>query len=813
MKLIIVDDSEMIRNQLLRLIAARPEIEVVATASSEMLAIELILEKNPDAVILDLALAPGSGLRVLKAIRQAGSQARILVLTNSHDESFRQACARYDITGFFDKSMAVRECLDRLFSLLPAASAGHAGVPGIAAPDPTPAGDADNQGASAGQTRQLALALDLAPETVYIYDLDSRSNVYANRSWTDTFGYTPEETRIMGHELAVTLFHADDLHRVCEHHAAMRDAVDGEVRSIEYRCRTRGGEWRWLQSRDKPFARDGSGRVCRILGVALDISAQKDAEEQVRQMSRAVEQCAESIVVANIDARIEYVNEAFVAISGYSREEVLGQNPRMLASGKTPRASYAALWDALTHGHSWKGEFHNRRKDGSEYFEYASISPIRSPAGRVTHYVAVKEDITEKKCIARELDEHRHHLEGLVARRTEELTEAKHAAEAANRAKSSFLATMSHEIRTPMNAILGLTHLVRRDGADTRQMERLNRIEAAGQHLLSLIDGILDLSKIESGRLQLESVDFHLAGLLDNVASIVGEQARKKGLHLEVDPDSAPAWLKGDPTRLRQVLLNFAGNAVKFTEHGTIGIHASLIEDLGREVRLRFEVSDTGVGIAPEALPRLFTPFEQADRSTTRNHGGTGLGLAIAKKLAMLMDGDAGVDSTPGQGSRFWFTARMEKGAAPAHGPEAGVAGTDAEALIARHLRGHRVLVVDDEPVNREVAAVLLETAGLIVHQAGDGGDAVIMARDEAYTVIFMDVQMPRVDGLEATRRIRAIPGCEATPIVAMTANAFAEDKECCLDAGMNDFLVKPYRPEQMFAAMLRAVPGLASAS
>jgi CheY-like chemotaxis protein len=179
----------------------------------------------------------------------------------------------------------------------------------------------------------------------------------------------------------------------------------------------------------------------------------------------------------------------------------------------------------------------------------------------------------------------------------------------------------------------------------------------------------------------------------------------------------------------------------------------------------------------------------------------------------MLMDGDAGVDSTPGQGSRFWFTARMEKGAAPAHGPEAGVAGTDAEALIARHLRGHRVLVVDDEPVNREVAAVLLETAGLIVHQAGDGGDAVIMARDEAYTVIFMDVQMPRVDGLEATRRIRAIPGCEATPIVAMTANAFAEDKECCLDAGMNDFLVKPYRPEQMFAAMLRAVPGLASAT
>lgn len=805
MKLVIVDDSEMIRNQLLRLIADRPEISVVGTAGAEILAIELILEKKPDAVILDLALAPGSGLRVLEKIRAAGSQAQVLVLSNNHGDSFRQACEKHGVVGFFDKSMAVYECLDRLYSLQPSSAA----EAGSLSPPPDRPADIELAPAVGEQSDMAIRALELVPETVYIYDLDTKSNVYANHHWTDTFGYTPKETRILGHEMAATLFHPDDLQGICEHHAAMRDAADGEIRTIEYRCRTRAGAWCWLESRDKAFARDGNGRVVRILGVARDISAQKSAEESIRQMSRAIEQCAEGVVVANLDARIEYVNEAFVAISGYSREEVLGRNPRMLASGKTPRASYVALWDALTHGRAWKGEFHNRRKDGSEYFEYASISPIRGADGKITHYVAVKDDITERKRIARELDEHRHRLEEMVALRTSELTEAMLVAETANRAKSSFLATMSHEIRTPMNAILGLTHLVRRESTDTRQVERLGRIEAAGRHLLSLIDGILDLSKIEAGGLQLEHIDFNLGSLLDNVASIVGEQARQKGLRLEVDPDSAPTWLKGDPTRLRQALLNFAGNAVKFTDRGTIAIRVSLIEDLGSEVRLRFAVSDTGVGVAPEALARLFTPFEQADRSTTRNHGGTGLGLAIARKLAMLMDGDAGVESEPGRGSRFWFTARLEKGAAMVHAPAMRPAGADAEALIARHLRGHRVLVVDDEPVNREVAAALLEEAGLKVDAAADGGDAVIMARATAYTAIFMDVQMRQVDGLEATRRIRAIPGRETTPIIAMTANAFAEDKERCLDAGMSDFLVKPFLPEQMFAALLRAVPGL----
>ncbi|MDO8958604.1 MAG: ATP-binding protein, partial [Rhodocyclaceae bacterium] len=278
-----------------------------------------------------------------------------------------------------------------------------------------------------------------------------------------------------------------------------------------------------------------------------------------------------------------------------------------------------------------------------------------------------------------ELDLHRHHLEKLVELRTEELSLAKTQAEAANRAKSAFLANMSHEIRTPMNAILGLAHLLQRDGVTPAQADRLAKIDNAGRHLISIINDILDLSKIEAGRLQLESADFHLSAILDNVASIIGQAARDKGLQIEIDPDGVPLWLSGDATRLRQALLNYAANAVKFTEHGTIRLAARLLEEIGDELLVRFEVADSGIGIAPEKLTNLFQAFEQADVSTTRRYGGTGLGLAITRRLALLMGGAAGVDSAPGRGSTFWFTARLQRGhgimpAAPA--ADAAVAGT-----------------------------------------------------------------------------------------------------------------------------------------
>ncbi|MCK6374269.1 MAG: ATP-binding protein [Zoogloea sp.] len=443
--------------------------------------------------------------------------------------------------------------------------------------------------------------------------------------------------------------------------------------------------------------------------------------------------------------------------------------------------------------------------DGRQAWLHVRSAPIPGPQGEAV-WAGVAVDVTKLKEAEAELERHRNHLEAMVDERTAALTDAKRAAEAASLAKGSFLANMSHEIRTPLNAILGLSGLLRRKPQEPETAEKLAKIESAGKHLLGIINDILDFSKIEAGKLQLSEELVDVRVLAVNVCSMVAEAASAKGLQLRTEVDFLPAQLLGDLTRLTQALLNLVSNAVKFTEAGSVTVRTLRLQEDEDSVSIRFEVIDTGIGISPEAMRRLFTPFEQADTSTVRSYGGTGLGLAIARRLAQLMGGDAGVESVPGKGSTFWFSARLKK-TSQARGDADLSPESEVVALLRQRFAGARILLAEDNEINQLVAREILEDVSLACDLAENGEEAVAMfqrAPAGTYALILMDMQMPRMDGVTATRTIRQLDGGEGIPVVALTANAFVEDEARCREAGMNDFVSKPVDPDRLYHALLK---------
>ena len=536
----------------------------------------------------------------------------------------------------------------------------------------------------------------------------------------------------------------------------------------------------------------------RLLTVFEELRKQNETLTSLSQLS------SDWIWEFDAQYRYTYFSSGMQRITGINPEQQLGHTPWTLPSTLSP-----ALWAE-----------HERQLNTREIFRdwelglttdkgevlYISLSghPLFGPDGAFLGYRGTGRNISERKRAEHSLLELNATLESRIVERTAELANAKEAAEKANHAKSAFLANMSHEIRTPINAIIGMTYLLLRDLPDPEQHPRLHKISDAAQQLLALINDILDLSKIEAGKLTLEQVDFDAAAKINSLVDLIRDRAEAKGLTINVDLGNLPAYLRGDSTRIGEILLNYLSNAIKFTARGHIDILATqrpLGDDL---VLVRLEVRDTGIGLNAEQQLRLFQVFEQADTSTTRQFGGSGLGLAISKRLAELMNGEVGCDSAVGLGSRFWVevplalsnSERVEPGLLALRAPQ--------ELLMQLASFSHAaVLIVEDNPVNREIVLDMLRPAGFAITIAQDGLEALDLAASRHFDLVLCDIQMPRMDGLQASRLIRQLPGYQETPILAMTANAFEGDRINAFAAGMNGYIAKPINPGDLFGTVL----------
>jgi PAS domain S-box-containing protein len=512
------------------------------------------------------------------------------------------------------------------------------------------------------------------------------------------------------------------------------------------------------------------------------------AHKKLQQLSSAVENSPATIVITDQRGRIEYVNPKFTEISGYLPEEAIGENPRILNSGIQPVELYRDLWNTILSGREWRGDFCNRKKNGDLHWEHASISPIRDKQGNITHFVAIKEDVTEERRIAGEL-----------------LT-AQEAAHSASISKSEFLANMSHEIRTPLSAIIGFSDLLLGTSMPLRQQGYVQKIHVAGELLLSIINDILDFSKIEARQLEIEHIPFRLNDMLANVVNIVQQKALGKGLKLLVGaPEEAASYLIGDSHRLSQVIVNLLSNAVKFTERGEVALETLVLKQKNGRIQLQFSVRDTGIGITDEQINKLFHPFTQADGSMTRRFGGTGLGLAISKQLVELMGGEIACESTPGEGSIFRFTVWFR--ACRASDIDQGVAGkrrSIGDRRVSFDFSNTRILLVEDNEINQQLAIELLKETAAVVDVADNGMKAVTMITEgsTSYDLVLMDIQMPEMDGYEATRIIRSDSRFTALPIVAMTAHAMQDERDKILAAGANAHITKPIHTQALLQVM-----------
>ena len=644
-----------------------------------------------------------------------------------------------------------------------------------------------------------------------VWDWDLLSNVVTySETWCRLLGYQKSELYESANESIVRV-HPDDRQRAyVEVQRHLRGETD--ICVVEYRLRCQDGSYKWIAGRGMIISRDAQGRPLRMIGTHTDISRSKATEQALlanqMRLSSMIETAMDAIITVDSAFNIIVFNPAAEDMFGYRAEDMLGYPlDRLIPITKAPNHQFLMQQFAAEGGSPRR--MHGRpgrqvmgfRSDGSTFPIEVSVSYSDNYGQPI--YTAMVRDITERRAAEEEMKRFAIQLEQRVIERTRQLEEAREQAESANRAKSAFLANMSHEIRTPLNSVLGMAHLALQTPLEPKQRDYLQKITLSGTHLLGLINDILDFSKIEAGKLEIEQQPFDLYVLLENLSSFVSQKAAEKQLLLKIEQQAClPRYLRGDALRLQQVLLNLMSNAIKFTEQGSVCLAVSIAEDFEQQVRLLFEVKDTGIGMPESTLLSLFQSFHQADSSISRRYGGTGLGLAISHQLVQLMGGELQVHSEFGHGSTFSFSLVFTTVSDALYCTESNRHLEQHEAYTPV-LHGKKVLLADDHPFNQQVAAEILEQVGIEVVIADHGKHAVMLTSQHTFDLILMDMQMPEMDGISATEHLRQNRALDHVPILAMTANVSVEDRQQCYKAGMNDFIGKPIQPDLLYRTLV----------